>query len=1005
MKRKTLSRFMFSLIMVLLVTRFSIPSSAVTAKITPPAETITIDNAVIDAFATNGSAAYWVDFLSHPDLSKAYEMSWEERGWYVYETLKTDAEKSQAVVRDYLSSHGVVFESFWIKNTILVRQSDPSVFDMMQQLPNVQAIRSLHSYALDVPENVYEPQYFILAGIEPNIAHVKADQVWGMGIDGAGSVVANIDTGVLFTHDALLFQYRGNNRDGTYTHDYNWFDPYGVYTIPTDANGHGTHTMGTMVGDDGVANQIGMAPGAQWIACRGCSSSSCTDAALLACAQFVTAPTTVTGTAPNPNMRPYVVNNSWGDCSTSYDNWYQVVVDAWQASGIYPVFSNGNASNCGYSAPPGLNTVGNPARYGNVTSVGSSGQQNGQYATHSNWGPTDNPDTINPTNGFDMLKPQVIAPGVSIRSSINSSNTSYTISSGTSMSAPHVTGLVALMWQAAPCLVGNFAVTENIMESTATDISYDDGSPLTPTNFPNFTTGWGEIDALAAVTTAAMVCGNGTLTGTITDSDTAGPLESVRVELTGQIPFNHRTVLTNASGVYTVGLLTSDSYTITASLAGYAARTLTNVVVQNGVTVTQDFHLQALPPATVTGVVRKFAICDIDPQPAINATVNLLENGLLVSSIQTVENGTYVISIREGAYDIQVLEDGYAPALFTGVLLKPGQQLTVDASLRMLQPCLHIAPSQLEQYLVPGTAGTQMLTISNTGAGGGLFVIEENPSSALQQYSPPAHTLRPEMPLPQVDDSKSAPARISLSAPRNTLQDIILHEGFELSFPPASWTSVAKNATTWAQDSSSANTGMYRADVMFDPELNAQDEWLLTGQLNFIGGILSVWSGGSVYWCRDNFDYCDLNVWIVVGEIGGTDDILVHKLEQDWSVSWTWDLSRMDLTGLAPNEPYRIGFQYLGQNGAEVYIDDVALSTGTSMDITWLSETPAFGTVLADDSTQIAINFETATLPLGDYQANLEVSNLPFPKTVLPVTVHVVKELPPRLYFFPIVWR
>ena len=79
-----------------------------------------------------------------------------------------------------------------------------------------------------------------------------------------------------FDHPALVRQYRGNNGDGTFDHNYNWFDPAGVCvpsTAPCDNDGHGTHTMGTMVGDDGGANQIGVAPGAKWIAAKGCEST------------------------------------------------------------------------------------------------------------------------------------------------------------------------------------------------------------------------------------------------------------------------------------------------------------------------------------------------------------------------------------------------------------------------------------------------------------------------------------------------------------------------------------------------------------------------------------------------------------------------------------------------------------------------------------------------------------------------------------------------------------
>ena len=100
-------------------------------------------------------------------------------------------------------------------------------------------------------------------------------------------------------------------------------------------------------------------------------------------------------------------------------------------------------------------------RYTRLYSGG--GQRNGQYADHSNWGPTDNADTVNP-RGYPDLKPQVLAPGVNIRSSVNTGDSAYGGMSGTSMSAPHVAGLIALMWGAAPCLVGDYATTETLIE-------------------------------------------------------------------------------------------------------------------------------------------------------------------------------------------------------------------------------------------------------------------------------------------------------------------------------------------------------------------------------------------------------------------------------------------------------------------------------------------------------------------------------------------------------------
>ena len=127
-------------------------------------------------------------------------------------------------------------------------------------------------------------------------------------------MVANIDTGVQYNHPALVNQYRGNLGGASFDHNYNWFDPSSVCPspVPCDNNNHGTHTMGTMVGDDGGTNQIGVAPGARWIAAKGCETNNCSDAALLASAQWILAPTDLNGSNPRPDLRPDIVNNSWG---------------------------------------------------------------------------------------------------------------------------------------------------------------------------------------------------------------------------------------------------------------------------------------------------------------------------------------------------------------------------------------------------------------------------------------------------------------------------------------------------------------------------------------------------------------------------------------------------------------------------------------------------------------------------------------------------------------------
>jgi len=599
MKRKALLKVLAVVLALGMLVSY-VPTFA-TAETGTAQQTVTVEDAVLTEMSTNGVATYWVDFKNTADLSQAYSMDWSERGWFVYETLKAQADKTQAAAVAYLNTTGLTYKSYWLANRILVEQSNNVVMASLQQLPNVTAISATKTYILYEPE--VEEVTEEAKGIEPNISHVQAPAAWDLGYDGTGLVVASIDTGVRYTHQALVGSYRGNNGDGTFTHDYNWFNPdTHSDNVPRDGNGHGTHTMGTMVGDDGGSNQIGIAPGAEWMACSGCPDGSCTDSALLGCGEFMAAPTKTDGTNANPDMRPNVVNNSWGDCGQTYDNWFSDVIEGWLAAGVYPVFSNGNNSNCGYSAPPGLNTVGNPARSGDVTGVGSSGEQNGQYATHSNWGPTDDPDLLNPVDTYANLKPQVLAPGVSIRSSVNTSNTSYEDGwSGTSMSAPHVTGLVAMVMQAAPCLIGDYAAVETLIESTATDIVYNDGSALTPTDFPNFATGWGEINALAAVQLASGMCGNSVLYGTVT-SDSAAPVSGAKIVITGTDTANNRTVYTNASGQYTANV-NADTFDMAVTAFGYEDESADDVVVADGASVLQDFVLTELPNTLVTGVV------------------------------------------------------------------------------------------------------------------------------------------------------------------------------------------------------------------------------------------------------------------------------------------------------------------------------------------------------------------------------------------------------------------
>jgi subtilisin family serine protease len=1254
--QQSFSFFVLAGLVLSLVFSLPVAAAASPAQSAQTDISIQVENALTRQFETQGSAGYLIYFRSNADLTPASKMGWDERGQFVMDTLQEAARASQSDVKAYLDKQGVSYQSFWIDNVIVVDSSTSQVFNQLMSFPEIQSLKARRTMGVIEPER--EPVTEHLFAIESNLTHINADDVWTMGYEGQGVTIANIDTGVRYTHQAVNAQYRGNLGGGVYEHNYNWFDPYGDHpTAPADDNGHGTHTMGTMVGDDGGSNQTGVAPGASWMACRACNTSSCTDAALLACAQFVTAPTDLAGANADPAKRPVAVNNSWGDCSTSYDNWYQGVVDAWQAAGIFPIFSNGNASNCGYSEPPGLNTVGNPARYGNVTGVGSSGQSNGQYATHSNWGPTDNLDTINPSpaDAFGAaLKPQVVAPGENIRSSVNTSDSSYESWAGTSMSAPHVTGLVALIVEAAPCLAGEYATIETILEDTAVAIPYSTGgSPAPPAgNAVNYATGHGEIDALAAVNMALGLCGESILSGTVTSSATGNPIAGATVDIVDLTTSRHTT--TNAAGFYTINLF-DGTYDLTFSKYGYVTQTINGVALVG--TATQNAALATAPISTISGVVTDadagwpvYARINIAGYPGDPIFTDPLTGAYSVDLIDA--SYTFTVSAMSGGYtdtvapivvsgnatedftlavDAACTAPGYAyngfaenfeswpltgwtivdnivggslawadndtygegnytggagwaatvssdanpyapyntelrtpvlnlaslPSLTLqykanyqdystfdaldldisvnggtdwtnishwttdhGALLGAGENVSVNLTSYatanfMLRwryytsevapydwyaeiddvsfagtTCAPIASTGLvigavydantsalvmsasvqdaalntallidasadpaapdQMYLIAEPAGAVTLTASATGYGsdtksptviaGDTVGQDFNLSSPSLSYAPPTlevtlslgesttipftltnnggqaatfelvernggftpASLRSGQPTvtqaagPSLPSARHAPAKVGFSAPIHSINPaaLLFSEGFEGGVvPPTGWTEVVTNASyNWKiTTTGTPYAGAEAADVEYDPALVQQNEWLLSPELNISEGTLSFWSNGSVYWCRDTYDNCDLNVWIVVGTVGGGDDILVGKGDTAWPANWTWAQSTFDLTSLLPGGPVRIGFQYEGADGAQVVLDEIVLDgTEGSLDIPWLSASPLTGSIPAGNNQVINVTFDASALTaIGQYDATLRImSNDPInPSVAVPVTL------------------
>jgi subtilisin family serine protease len=446
---------------------------------------------VLAEASTRGSAELLVILAEQAALPTSSPAATKvERGRAVVERLTTVASRSQAPIRAWLDERGVPYRSFWIANMLWVR-ADATTIAGLASRADVRRIDANPRVSLSLPPA--ETAGAAPAAIEWGIAQTRADQVWALGYDGSGTVIGGQDTGYAWEHPALIASYRG--WDGaTADHDYNWHDAIHAgggtcgaeASAPCDDHSHGTHTMGTMVGDDGGENQIGMAPGARWIGCRNMDQGNGTPASYSECFQFFVAPTDVAGNDPDPARAPHVINNSW-ICTPSegcsFDT-LQTVVDNTRAAGIVVVASAGNSgSDCGTIDAP-------PAVYDAALTIGATSSSD-QIASFSSRGPV----TI---DGSERPKPDLSAPGVNVRSSVPGGG--YASFSGTSMAGPHVAGAVALLLDARPDLIGKVEVVEELLRRSALPrTSTQNCGDMPGPEVPNAVYGHGRLDVLEAL--------------------------------------------------------------------------------------------------------------------------------------------------------------------------------------------------------------------------------------------------------------------------------------------------------------------------------------------------------------------------------------------------------------------------------------------------------------------------------------------------------------------------
>jgi serine protease AprX len=457
---------------------------------------------VVEHTANAQQAEFFVVLTDQADLRQAAAVPTKtEKGRYVYETLRAKSQTAQLPILQWLRERGIQHRSFYIVNAILVKGTR-EIAQALAARPDVARIEGnpqIHnalpqpSSAVEAPSQPRTPET-----IEPGISYTHAPDVWALGFTGQGIVVASADTGVRWTHNALKPHYRGwdgQNAD----HNYNWHDavhdsvgnPCGNDSpVPCDDHGHGSHTTGTAIGDDGAGNQIGMAPGAKWIACRNIDGpvNIGTPARYIECMEFFLAPYPVGGdpSQGDPTQAPDITNNSWG-CPPSEGcspDTLQAAVEAQRAAGIQMVVAAGNSG-------PDCSSVENPpAIYEASFTVGALSTGTDNITSFSSRGPV----TI---DGSNRIKPDITAPGAGNRSAWNSSDDAYGILSGTSMATPHIAGGMALLWSAIPNLQNQIDASRAVLNNAAVHIASTQCGDAGP---PNNVYGWGRVDIFAAVT-------------------------------------------------------------------------------------------------------------------------------------------------------------------------------------------------------------------------------------------------------------------------------------------------------------------------------------------------------------------------------------------------------------------------------------------------------------------------------------------------------------------------
>jgi subtilisin family serine protease len=442
---------------------------------------------IILLFLSSGHHGFYGDRLfvimkDQADLSSVRQIQdIKQRRMAAYQMLTKKANETQAELRKTFDTFDVKYTPYYLVNAMEVRGGTLVRLYLLTR-PEVDRVIPSPRLRPGGPEPSLPPSggNSPPPGVQWNVSMIGADKVWNeFGVRGKGVVIGQSDSGVDVNHPELHDSYRGN----TEGNDYNWFDPWNHKPAPYDEGGHGTHTLGIILGKDG----IGIAPDATWFACANLTRNLGNPALYLDCMQFMLAPFPQNGnpfTDGDPTRAADVLNNSWGcpELEGCDPNALLAGANHLRDAGIFVAVSAGNDG-------PNCSTINAPlSLYDSVFSVGAI-DRSGNVAFFSSRGPVT-------ADGSGRIKPDIVAPGVDVLSSVPGGG--YAAESGTSMAGPHVAGAVALLWSADPTLIGNIDRTEQLLIQSA-DPYTGNRNGCFEGDVPNDAYGYGVLDVYQAV--------------------------------------------------------------------------------------------------------------------------------------------------------------------------------------------------------------------------------------------------------------------------------------------------------------------------------------------------------------------------------------------------------------------------------------------------------------------------------------------------------------------------